>query len=737
MAWIFKKIDSFAESIENNFARFCGIIAVWLTFNLFSLLNTGFVSDDAYNSQIRGILLQRNMTVFARTMEEVLGWAGGAGRFFPLNFYHYSLYSLCDNMLVIKSLTLGIIFLGVIFFARFVKNVSGSASFSLLAGISMPLFFQFRIWHDPILAFTALLPILFLMIITSVYLFEIYLRSKKGRFLLGSAFLYLLALLTYEIAYPFCVLFAFLAFMKSKDIKESLKMSAYHIGLGLVFVGLYFVLKSPFFNHSLSVSATEGTYPAANLHLNFQIVLDALKIQTSAAFPLSYYLFGKQAALRSLLFFADFLVIIPAALFVGVLVYRSRHQMIFEKMTSLFFTGLFFLMMPALVMSVSGHQEEIIQAGFGYGYLSIYFQYFGMSLVLLVLLSLILKRLPRKLAIFLSFLLSVTFLVVTSINLGQNRSVANEINAFYKHPRVLLGSALEGGIGQTIPDQSLIIRNMRFPSDHTWFYSAKSGKIFDFCEPQDRKTFKKCIETFLNKSGALPVKNFGNGEIRSIDLKNSNVYSLAYRFDRDRGRVGQLIVGKIDEIFEFSNTGEIIYLVSRNGHEYNHDQKQTKSIAFGSTGINFLQAIGDESLSAHTAGGFDLPRYSVKDILVFWEKEFLPSEGNYPDAHHWAGNDNEIVIANLTSETIEKQIKMNFTNPSPKISKLTVELEGKVNKFQLGETPVSFDQKIKLLPGRNVIRITSDGLPIQNGDPRKMVFSLDDFQLNDRTAIKK
>jgi hypothetical protein len=725
-----QKIESFLELVERKWFVFPSIIFLWITYSLFSLLNAGFVSDDAYNSQIKGILIQGKMSLFARTMEEIIGWTTGAGRFFPLSIYHFSVYNFCDDMLFSKILTLGIVGAGVVVFSLFVSNLAASRSVGLLAGLTMSLFFQFRLWHDPILAFTFLLPILFLELISALYFFEKYLTDRKVSNLILCSFFFLCALMTYEIAYPFCVLFVALAWKRSGSIKSAFKDGLVPFLFGLFFFAMFFVLRSPLSPFVKAGQDRVSTYPAADLHLDLTSVLSTFAIQTVSGLPLSYFFFGKQPPLESLLFGVDLLVLLPITLLFYGLLQKIRRENSLKVIPFAIFFGMFFLFLPALVISVSGHQGEIIDLGYGYGYLSVYIQYFGTCLLLLALGIGLTVKLPKSIFKFWALTASILFLATTSTNMGQNRKVVTESNATFKYPRLMIEAALNSGIADQIPDGSLIIRHMRFASDYTWLYTANTGKTFEFCDPGSPKEFSDCVLKYLKKSNPDAIKTAAKAGFDIQDVSGINVWSNSYTFDRERGAWGQFVLGKVEKIYiGHENSPYVVQLSTSKPQLYDLRRNRVEVLKAEERPINFLNVIEEESRHIPRPTEFDVSRYSISDIISVWGKEFLPNEGPYPNSHHWAGNTNELLIFNFMETSQVVKLSMSLVSPTPDPSKLKIVFQKSEEILELSQTPIFYERKITLVPGQNLIQFLSDGKTLLKGDPRKIVFGVDDFKI--------
>ena len=80
--------------IQSKYSRvfFDLFLLIWVVWLLFPLLNTGLTSDDAYNSQISGAILTYGTTLWQRIWDEIVGWAIGAGRIYPLNYAYLYIF---------------------------------------------------------------------------------------------------------------------------------------------------------------------------------------------------------------------------------------------------------------------------------------------------------------------------------------------------------------------------------------------------------------------------------------------------------------------------------------------------------------------------------------------------------------------------------------------------------------------------------------------------------------------
>lgn len=704
------------------------LLAGWLAYYLADLLGTGFISDDAYNSQIKGALIQDGISIYQRTYNEILGWIKGAGRFFPLAWYIYPLYYVTQDIFVIKLLTLLIVIVGVVLFAVFVRNETGSLRAGLLAGMAMPIFFQFRLWHDPILGFTFLIPIIFVYMMGALVLYQKHLDGRKGYWLHGAILLYLLALLTYEITYPLAMLFVILAYSRHRDVRQALRLSAPFVSLAVVFILLMVLLRLLFLNEHPGLA--QSTYPGAQLYADGAKVMQAFKVQTFASIPLSYF-FNKNVALDLQFYKSDLLLI--GAFFVALcfaLIGLVGKQMP-TRLGGLLLLGVVLMFLPALVISLSGHQQELIQIGYGFGYIPVYFQYFGLCLIGLTALIHIFNSVSGRYAYVIAIAFAAIFSSVAAINLGTNRAVAEETNKFFKYPRVMLGSALDAGVLDGVPENSLLLRTMRFPSDWTWFYTSVTGKKFNLCSLDEITAYKDCIAKL---AVAHPASVAATGTVEKLDTRDLNVWILSYGFDKEHGRRGQLVLGKVDYLVQDSATKKPIQIAVRRLKVYQLESGKIDYIEAENRPVNFLKIIENEGGRLLSTDALLSPDNAVAPTAFQWSGGVFERDGTDASNVRWSSGRGTLALYNLSEKPQTIRLVMELAAPADEQSQLLIRYEKHVDALKLSGGLLPYLKTIALPPGETRISFVSDGKPIPNGDPRQIVFGIYNFRLDQVSA---
>lgn len=525
-------IKSFITRVyENEYL----IVAIYLLLNAIffsTLLNFGNFADDAYNSQVRGSLLFQDISLYERTINEIKGWFFGAGRVFFLNWvWIYSLFYFINDTFYIKAIGLSLLISNFFIFYLIIKNITKSKEFSLMILLAFPLIIQFRNYHDPVLTYAFMIPLQFLLIQISLYLFLKYQFYKSYVINFIIVFLYSLALSIYELGYLFCFLFFYLNYFKNNNFYLSLKLSLPFILISFTYILITLFMKYIFIDGS-------GTYPGSNFHLNnILIFFKAFIIQLAASFPgINFFNSNKNLifTLMDLLkLFSLFAIIYQFNLFI--------HKKININNSKLAISAIFLVFIPAFIVSLSGHQEELVVNGFGFSYLSVFFQYFGIVIALLILINFLKRFLDNN---FLFYFFTIIFIFLFITNIGLNNKVLRDNNELYKYPRDILFESYKYGLFNELENNDYLFRFMLYPSDYHWSYATITGLKLKTCELSkiDQKSidggnnYLDCINELLIK---VNNKNF---------FKNQKVWVLAINTDGKYGVDGRSILAKINSI---------------------------------------------------------------------------------------------------------------------------------------------------------------------------------------------
>ncbi|MBC7759660.1 MAG: hypothetical protein H7069_12440, partial [Phormidesmis sp. FL-bin-119] len=589
------------------------LIVLWAIYNLAVLLKTGFMSDDAYNSQVKGQILEQGVSLNDRILAEAIGWLKGSGRLMMVTWYvTYGLYYYTQDPIIVKTLNIIIIVIGILLFYIFSKRETDSPYVALLACLLVPVFFQFRIWHDPIMAFTFLIPAIFTLTMAALVFFQKFLDSRKIRYCIAATCLYLVTLLMYEIAYALCLIFIIIAYARNRSFLGAIKQSLPFTTVTALCVGI-----SAFFRlyYIKNIGNSQSTYPGAEFHLDIWNVISAFKIQTFSSVPMSYFIFNRERL--GLIFQSTDYIIFPIfAVALGMLLYKIGRSNTPPKLPYWIACGAVLLFASAALTSLSGHQVELIQVGYGFGYIPVYLQYFGLCIIVVSGLATISTKIKLRSSLIKYVVsMSVFVMVIAALNLGLNRAVALKMNETYKYPADLLKSALKAGLADDLKDGAFLFRTTRFPSDYTWFYRIVTGKKIELCDLANVAGYKLCIEKLHFQNKAANTKPSATG-VEVIDMSNQNAWILSYNFEKKSGKTGRVIIAKVERFVRNSNSNSLIQVLVNEIKIYDLKENSIRNLSFEPLTANFLNIIETQTVDFSRIQPLDQASLTTRDIGV-------------------------------------------------------------------------------------------------------------------------
>jgi hypothetical protein len=701
------------------------LLVIWIIYSLAILLKTGFVSDDAYNSQIKGQIIQQGITLGGRIFSEIEGWLRGAGRLMLLAWpMNYGLYYYTQDLVTVKTLTIAVNIAAILLFYIFAKREAGSWRIALLTCMLVPECFQFRLWHDPILAFTFFVPITFALVMGALVLYQKYLDGAGRRWVLAATCVYMAALLMYEIAVPLCLLFVLLALVRRRSLTGALFSSLPFTGAALLLI----VVSAVFRLYLLKGDYAQSTYPGAELHLDPQKFLAAFTVQTIASLPLSYFHFMQD---RPELIFhpIDYLAFALFGFGIAALVYRVGRDTVRPQWVSWIGCGAILLFLSAGLTGLSGHQNELIQAGYGFGYIPVYIQYFGLCMFLVALIWFIATRLRWRMSLVVfSVVMGAASAMVAGLNLGLNRAVAFRSNETYKHPRVLLNAALKAGLANDMKDGAFLIRTMRFPSDYTWAFTLATGKTFEVCDPGDAVIIQRCVEMMRPPHARFKAAVSPDSALAITDASEGDVWALSYNFDRKVGEKGRVILGRVERIVTNSKDSSLVQLMVRDVRVYDLQDDQVSKLNLPAP-VNFLRVIEDQNEDMNETRPVEVGLQPAGDVDYQWQGRIFARDGSFANNLRWSSGDAKLVLHNMSGTTQTVDISMGLAIATAGKSTVVITYPEKTEEIAVTQIPVDYARRVVIKPGRTEIMFTSNAPEIQNGDPRHIVFGVFNFRL--------
>jgi len=520
-----RKLMSVSSIIVCAFA--VDIAALW------PILHSGYTSDDAANSLIRGVIGFNDIDVFHFTIDIIKSWLQGQGRFFPLSFYCYPLFYWLPGLLSYKLLQLTMVLVSSALFSRLIFLVFENLDFSLSLLFLPSVFVQFRNWNDPVLSFHFLLPLMFSLVLLSLIFFVKHLDSgHKVELLLASGF-FLCSLLMYEVSLAYVLMFPTLALIRTGKILRSIIKS-----FPLVVISAVVVVFSIY-----ARSRAMGIDSRYTVQFNFLVYIKSLAGHIVASFPFFY--FWAQVRPKVSGWFLDIIthsgavsyccaVVLPVAM----IKLMTRIDLLHKRM--IVGLGGLFLVLPLCIVVLSVKHQHF---PLGVGYLPVFCGYAGGMLLLAVFLSWILScikypYLRRITGIGVGFVISFLFLS----NSYSNRLIVSQLNEAWLYPRQAVENAVAAGILDDVSAGSSVI-----------LLSKYSG-----WEPD---TYQSLFYQFGAKK-RLSVVDFSslNQKIILSGIKGKNMYALRVKPDSHSG--WNVSIGKIED-FEMKKNGSGELKISR------------------------------------------------------------------------------------------------------------------------------------------------------------------------------
>lgn len=519
-------------------------------FPLIKLLDVGVYGDDLFNSSLRGLLINTNLSLFEYLKDQFSDWLFEKGRFFPLSIlttytYHYFFFDRFWSKLFHLIIHFFNFWLALVLINRVLK-----IRLPLML-ILLPLFLQFRNYHDAFLIFPTAYNMCFLLILLSLISYQNFIDndSSKASFYLSLVF-FISACLYFEIAY-----FAFLSIAAIGSAKYSYKKN-FKTNFIFFIVGFLFVLSVPILK-----KITRSGYYGSTISYDFWAILETQFIQFVGSLPFSYFsvLVKKNIPWQIFLssFGADTIIylIILAGLSFCLLKEIKTLYVRKESLNALLLVAISLSLICIVPLSFSvKYQEELRKDGLGFAYMPVYIQYFSMLMVLLV----ILFR-------YKNFLLRNNYTIALCAGLISLTSCVTYLSNTYvisqagiSDTRENLSYALRTNLFAHIPEGSTII--LKYRTDLWWigsdFISTQIGKkiktyngIVEFAEYNIWKT-----KSFPEKREAL--RRFGHDmpSLLKEDDSKRHTYSLksehVYYLDifHSNSKYGNVVLSRADEI---------------------------------------------------------------------------------------------------------------------------------------------------------------------------------------------
>jgi hypothetical protein len=445
-------------------ARYCLVLAISAGV-LSPVLASPFVGDDAWNS----LLVQRyfafaHSSLWSAIVARNVSWATANGRFFPLSSYTMLLFYVVNGSAPLyKSFIVFLTLADIAVFGLLVERISRSRALGFAAMLVVPLTFQLVFGDDPLTSYQGLLQVVVILTEVSMLSWLAYLRSGKRGLLLASLGAWIASVFTYEIGFPFFIMFILLAwaFPRRRTLRDALILSwpwlAAASVIALVWMAVHAIVSLP-----LAATAGQNAY-LPNLDPG-AIVLTYAR-QVFAAFPFANTVgalagwfktpplahqapslaetFVRYPVESALLGLAGLTAFVLAGLGMAA---DARRNVASGRTMSLALTGASLLLLPGVLITLSTKYQSLV--GWGFGYLPKYVSWFGFAMLAVLGFYVLARRLAEKPTVLAA--ISVCVAIVAAAGLVLALGVNANVSDSYRRSLVPLETLEVDGLKQGV-----------------------------------------------------------------------------------------------------------------------------------------------------------------------------------------------------------------------------------------------------------------------------------------------
>ncbi len=404
--------------------------------------SNGFWFDDSLNSQMRSMLHRFDTSLLDFSMQVTAVWIRNAGRLLLGWINIYSMFYVFHEPRWLRGLSMVFLLCHVALFAWVLMQLKASLRFIGLACLVLIGLFQIRGNHDPVAAYAGFYQTLGIQFMGAVALLLHWRRTHRAWLLVCSSLIIVWSLTYYEINlvyYPFALL---IVWMETRGAERRASLTTLLIPF-LAFLSVALWVKK----HASAI------YPGANIGSLDGFPMAFLR-QLHSTLPGSFYAtLGKgdlapaDLVIQAMHSRSSWTVLLLGAIVIFAMLRKTEPIRDIDPMIWPFALNL--LITPAFLIAMSArYQTEI---AWGQGYLPVYYQYFGMAVLLTALLIVVAQRSTLS-RIALPCLLG-TYL---ALNLQMNIHMKQQLDLTFREPVESLKRDLRNGLLDAVQNGDVV-----------------------------------------------------------------------------------------------------------------------------------------------------------------------------------------------------------------------------------------------------------------------------------------
>ncbi len=554
-----KKVHNFYQNHKLILFFLCLILCLIIVI-LLPIFQVGYVADNSWLHNISTSNYWQQFIDKFLSLPTNIGTQINAGR---LNLTSVFIGILDFNFIylglpIVHFSTIVQTILSVVIFAIFIKKLTKNNSFVLLALFLVPLFFQIRPYHDPFIVFLGNFQFFLSLFLLSMCFLIDFLEQKTKISAFLSILFFFFAVEGHEanVVWLACALLIFWTVERKIWSRKIWPFLFYLLSC------LFAYFSAPFLQWLFGIEKQTFAYQGTELSFSLVEVIKTFFIQIIAALPLSSFFgrVGQESIAYYPHLFLDqlpvFFLALIAFTFSACLFWKSK--LLTKKISfnlNYFLTlllGFSLWLLPALPVALSNkYQIDLALFGLksGTGYILVYYQYFGVVIILASFLLGLFSLIKYKKTLL--TILTITASAIFYLTYCNNIATVKQINKAYDEHLYLFNQVVKTDFFNDLPKEINLIFNERV----TNYYHVNGG--YD-------ALFSIWTEEYLTKFTSFnEIYNSSNMEANYINANNLPTYFIYYdQVDEFSGYIILAPVIKWQDGLILSNEAKIFYLSS-------------------------------------------------------------------------------------------------------------------------------------------------------------------------------